>query len=147
MARRKGEPNSKDNRSRRLRAYEKQGGVCWLCDKPLTLKEATLDHVFPWSIGGSSSMDNIRIAHEKCNNKRQAFGLSKEELWYWAWVSYERGWRKSPPKCPKPTLKRFENGKPILSYVNDKDGTTEVQASLSSINLTTDVGQPRNILS
>lgn len=129
MARRKGEMSSKDNQRKRKIAWEMQGGECWLCHKPLPLEETTLDHVFPFSIGGSNRQDNLRVAHGICNSERQNFHLSKEELWYWSWVAWERGWRRTKPKCPRPTLLKFENGKPTLKELNDKDGTLEPPSS------------------
>lgn len=134
MARRKGDGNSKDVRGRRRKAWEKQGGECWLCHQLLPFEEATIDHVIPWSIGGTSSMDNIRVAHEKCNNKRQDFGMQKEELWYWAWVSYERGWRNSKPKCPKPTRIELNStpGKIKYGYIVNT-GEQTIPGKMSSL--------------
>lgn len=46
---------------------------CWLCGKPIdSIEQATIDHVVPRSLGGRTRLMNIRLAHEKCNTKRQS---------------------------------------------------------------------------
>jgi len=73
--------------------------------------------------------------------------MKKEELWYWAWVSYDRGWRNRPPKCPKPTLLRYEDGKPVLKEIASRDGITGHLTLLPSINPIPDAGLPKSMLS
>jgi len=56
--------------AKRLKVYEKGGGVCWLCHRPLTLEEMSLDHVIPRSLGGGFRIANLMPAHKVCNAKR-----------------------------------------------------------------------------
>jgi 5-methylcytosine-specific restriction endonuclease McrA len=54
-----------------LRARD--GNDCWLCGKPLGGSPGgsiTLDHVIPRSKGGSNTLDNLRLAHRRCNHRR-----------------------------------------------------------------------------
>jgi hypothetical protein len=51
-----------------LRARD--GGICHLCDKPVSRSVATRDHIIPASKGGSDSADNIALAHRNCNMAR-----------------------------------------------------------------------------
>jgi 5-methylcytosine-specific restriction endonuclease McrA len=55
----------------------RDGAVCWLCNDAIDLSllrtsrmGATLDHVIPISKGGADSLDNLRLAHWICNNKK-----------------------------------------------------------------------------
>ena len=64
---------SKDARIRRNRAQAvvaHHGEICWLCLKPITNGDLTMDHVVPRSKGGRTTRDNLRPAHSKCNRKR-----------------------------------------------------------------------------
>ena len=55
-----------------LRAiYERDGGKCAVCHKPVEMWEATLDHIVPSRFGGSDSQNNLRIAHGPCNTSRR----------------------------------------------------------------------------
>ncbi|MGD9792488.1 MAG: HNH endonuclease [Acidimicrobiia bacterium] len=63
--------------SRAHRIGERDGWTCWLCghrvdpDAPLSSpSRATIDHVIPRSRGGSSAVENLRLAHRSCNARR-----------------------------------------------------------------------------
>lgn len=56
---------------------ERDGFMCYLCQEPIDMKVprtsrrgATVDHVIPLSRGGSDEIDNLRLAHWICNNKK-----------------------------------------------------------------------------
>lgn len=56
---------------------ERDGYLCYLCQEPIDMKVprtskrgATVDHVIPLSRGGSDEMDNLKLAHWICNNKK-----------------------------------------------------------------------------
>lgn len=53
----------------------RQGGVCYLCGKPLGQRlgtvglEVSRDHVFPQAAGAKADL-NILLAHAKCNGRK-----------------------------------------------------------------------------
>lgn len=54
---------------------ERDGWECHLCGAPLELAAdgpmaITFDHLVPRSQGGGSALDNLALAHWKCNNER-----------------------------------------------------------------------------
>ncbi len=64
-------------KEKRARIRSRDGDNCWLCGKIVNegLKEnhpllATLDHVVEVCRGGDHRMENLRLAHAKCNNDR-----------------------------------------------------------------------------
>ena len=69
-----------DNRQnrKRLKLLERDGDRCWLCGEPFSNKSGrkpSLDHVIPKSKGGTTAMDNMRLAHSRCNYKRGDSGI------------------------------------------------------------------------
>lgn len=59
----------------------RDGNNCHLCGKPVNLfirkrgkrpMAPSLDHIIPVSKGGTDFLDNLRLAHRKCNMERQA---------------------------------------------------------------------------
>ena len=67
------------SRRNRWAIYERDGRVCQLCDGPVDLSLApsdrwspTLDHIVPYSRGGSDEESNLRLAHRSCNSRRGA---------------------------------------------------------------------------
>jgi len=57
---------------RRL-VFERDGGCCLSCGVALTLKTAQLDHITPWSAGGSDASTNLRVLCRTCNTDRSNF--------------------------------------------------------------------------
>lgn len=53
--------------------FERDGGCCLGCGMPLTIRTARLDHIIPWSAGGSDASGNLRILCERCNADRSNF--------------------------------------------------------------------------
>ena len=47
-----------------------QSNICWICGAAMVYNEATLDHIVPRAYGGNSALDNLTLAHGKCNNAR-----------------------------------------------------------------------------
>ena len=43
---------------------------CWVCGQPVTLADATLEHIQPLSQGGNSHLENLAISHALCNQQR-----------------------------------------------------------------------------
>lgn len=52
--------------------FDSQHGLCWLCDKPMTMKTATYDHLLPVSKGGRWFAHNLKLAHGSCNMIRSS---------------------------------------------------------------------------
>ena len=50
--------------------FKKQNGFCALCKLPMTMKQATIDHILPKSKGGSNDISNKQLAHGICNNAK-----------------------------------------------------------------------------
>lgn len=53
-----------------IKVTKRDGMVCQLCGKNLLIGEEQFDHIIPWSKGGSSDENNIRLLCEECNKKR-----------------------------------------------------------------------------
>ena len=48
---------------------ERDGDKCWLCNRNLN-GDYSLYHVIPYSDGGKKVLENLRLAHTRCNNTR-----------------------------------------------------------------------------
>lgn len=77
---------ARDQRARKIqRLGERDGWTCHLCGEAINPKSgrrnrrATLDHVIPKSLGGSNSLENLRLAHWICNNRRGNLPLQPQE--------------------------------------------------------------------
>jgi len=56
---------------------ETYGFICYLCDSPIDMqlprtskRGATIDHVVPISRGGVDELENLRLVHWECNNRK-----------------------------------------------------------------------------
>lgn len=49
--------------------FGRDGYVCRLCD---ATEDLTLDHVYPWSLGGPDTADNLRVLCRPCNSSKGA---------------------------------------------------------------------------
>lgn len=62
-------PNRRQKVKKRL--YDRDGGICHLCDRiVIWTEEVSFDHVIPLSKGGRKGAANLKLAHISCNNKR-----------------------------------------------------------------------------
>lgn len=50
--------------------YERDGGICYLCNGVVTTKDMEFDHVVPLSRGGAHTEVNIALAHAMCNRRK-----------------------------------------------------------------------------
>lgn len=50
--------------------YNRDKGVCHLCDMHVHFKDASRDHIDPRANGGKTTFENIKLAHKKCNSHR-----------------------------------------------------------------------------
>lgn len=66
--------------SKRKRLFADANGICYLCEKPMLFSEATTDHVYPKSRGGSDRYENLKLTHRKCNGKKGSLLLSELKL-------------------------------------------------------------------
>ena len=56
----------------RRRVYERDGGQCQYCGKPVSLEAAQIDHVHPWYHGGHTVIPNFVTACKPCNQRKSA---------------------------------------------------------------------------
>lgn len=60
------------------RLVAEYGGECYLCHKTFNNKsDITIDHLIPKSKGGDDSIENLRLAHEKCNQAKKDMSLEE----------------------------------------------------------------------
>lgn len=60
-------------KSWRYEIAKRDGNNCALCGKPIgDINYATLDHIIPRHAGGSDTIDNLQLAHYRCNVDRGA---------------------------------------------------------------------------
>lgn len=50
-----------------------RGNEMWICKKPLTYEEMTIDHIIPLCEGGNHTEDNVCAAHMECNTWKSGF--------------------------------------------------------------------------
>ena len=53
-------------------AFEKQGGVCPLCNEKFDIDQMAGDHIDPWSKGGKTDADNCQMLCMPCNRRKGA---------------------------------------------------------------------------
>jgi len=56
--------------ARRREIYERDGHACYICQKPLELREVHLDHLIPVAKNGSSHPTNLAVSCGFCNRSR-----------------------------------------------------------------------------
>lgn len=54
----------------KLKVFRRDNQVCQMCGKNVPYNEIQYDHIIPWSFGGSSDENNIRLVCSMCNKKR-----------------------------------------------------------------------------
>lgn len=50
----------------------KYGRLCFICGKHI-VDSITVDHIFPYSRGGATQLENLILAHRKCNSAKGNF--------------------------------------------------------------------------
>lgn len=79
------------NRNEKLRdrLRERDGNTCWYCFRKFCEDLlATIDHVWPQSLGGDDSLDNLRLSCPPCNQaKGNRIDISRGDFSDAPWVS------------------------------------------------------------
>lgn len=57
------------SRARRVRLHARDFGRCGLCQQPVSVDEAHVDHIIAVALGGDNRDTNLRIAHPSCNRE------------------------------------------------------------------------------
>lgn len=53
-----------------LKVVRRDGQICQKCNKPVSDNEVEFDHIIPFSKGGKSTTENLRLIHKNCNRKK-----------------------------------------------------------------------------
>ena len=57
-------------RVERTKVYERDNGICGICEQFIELADFSVDHVIPLVLGGHHSYVNVQAAHLLCNSKK-----------------------------------------------------------------------------
>jgi len=52
--------------------FERQNGICAMCNKQFQFHEMEADHIIPWSRGGKTDKDNCQVLCKKCNLRKSS---------------------------------------------------------------------------
>lgn len=55
-----------------LKVVRRDGQICQRCFEPVADNEVEFDHVIPFSRGGPTRAENLKLTHRDCNRKKQA---------------------------------------------------------------------------
>lgn len=58
--------------------YERDSGICWICEHSVDKANVHLEHIIPLSRGGSHTHDNVSVSHPVCNLRKGS--LLPEEM-------------------------------------------------------------------
>ena len=56
--------------SMRQGAFERQKGICPLCEKVFEISRMEADHITPWSEGGKTIEQNCQVLCKQCNRRK-----------------------------------------------------------------------------
>jgi hypothetical protein len=54
----------------KAKVYRRDQGLCAYCGRPISIDEASMDHVIPQSLGGPTTWNNLVNACRRCNEKK-----------------------------------------------------------------------------
>lgn len=60
--------------------YERDGGICGICQNPVPFDAFHLDHIIPLARGGTHEPKNVQVAHGRCNNRKYVTGMGHLRL-------------------------------------------------------------------
>lgn len=55
-----------------LAVIERDKAICHICDEPVEPRDLAFDHVVPVLHGGGHTVENVRVAHSRCNSAKGA---------------------------------------------------------------------------
>jgi 5-methylcytosine-specific restriction endonuclease McrA len=50
--------------------YERDSGICQLCNRKVKRGDAHMDHIIPFALGGAHVRPNVHLAHASCNQRK-----------------------------------------------------------------------------
>jgi hypothetical protein len=53
-----------------LKVIRRDGQICQKCNEPVLDGDVEFDHVIPYSKGGESTMENLKLKHRNCNRQK-----------------------------------------------------------------------------
>jgi len=53
-----------------LKVVRRDGQICQKCNKPVSDSDVEFDHIIPFSKGGKSTIENLRLIHKDCNRRK-----------------------------------------------------------------------------
>lgn len=69
--------------------WARDAGICWICERPVDPAAGpkdpmrrSLDHIIPLSRGGWHAMDNVALAHLRCNISKRSRILDRLPAWH-----------------------------------------------------------------
>ena len=76
----------------RAALHDLQEGACFYCARPVAKKAWEVDHFIPWARHSDNGLDNLVVAHRKCNNNKRDFlaATAHVERWRTRRVDCER---------------------------------------------------------
>jgi 5-methylcytosine-specific restriction endonuclease McrA len=54
-----------------LKVVRRDGQICQRCDQRVPDNEVEFDHIIPFSKGGRSTVENLRLVHRACNRRKR----------------------------------------------------------------------------
>lgn len=60
--------------------YERDGGICQICHRPVERSKMSPDHIIPLAEGGTHTFLNVQLSHRSCNYKRAHRGAAQERM-------------------------------------------------------------------
>ena len=72
-------PREQLPKTTKYQIFERDGGICQICGRPLTINEFTVDHVIPLGRNGINNISNYRCVCRKCNEWK-ADNLDEEKI-------------------------------------------------------------------
>lgn len=66
------DPTRYFNQYEKIVIYKRSNGVCAVCHEPVSWNEYEADHVKPWVLGGSTTLDNAQLLCREHNRAKGA---------------------------------------------------------------------------